>query len=49
MIIKQREHQARMKEFLAECKRGEKIAFKQGILQKDRDALFSLNDLDLPF
>ena len=49
MILKQREKQARMKEFLTECKRGEKIAFKMGVLQKDRDALFSLNDLDLPF
>lgn len=49
MILKQREEQARMKEFLAECKRGEKIAFKNGVLQKDSDSIFSLNDLDLPF
>jgi hypothetical protein len=49
MIIKQREHQARMKEFLTECKRGEKIAFKMGVLQKDSDSIFSLNDIDLPF
>jgi hypothetical protein len=49
MIIKQREHQERMKEFLAECKKAEKIAFKNGVLQKDSDSIFSLNDIDLPF
>ena len=49
MIIKQRKHQERMKRFLAECKKAEKIAFNNGVLQKDSDYIFRLNDIDLPF
>ena len=50
MIRKQREDKARMKEWLSECQKAEKIAFKLGILQKDSSNIRDLIlDDDLPF
>lgn len=47
MILKQREHKARMKEILKDYEAAERIAFQMGVSQKDYEPIS--NFIDLPF